>query len=1023
MDIGQVRAALTATPRRRRVTRIVAALFALWLLLCVAAWLAGPGLLRDYAVKYVREEFGHELAVGEVKVNPWLLAVTVQALELRDPGGRSLVSFRELHVDLQAQTLVRAMVVLDEFRLDGLVVHVERIGPDRFNFSALADRLAERAAAAEAAAGGAPAAKVPAEDGPAVNFLVRHTALNDAAFHFVDHTHVPVFENWLRPINLAMDDLTSRPDREAPYDIKASIGSGGTVGWRGDLSLQPLRSQGRLQLDDFGLKAAHEYMQSQFAFALPSGKMNVRIDYLADFSGTQSVLQVTDGQASIDQLEITDPDGNPLFAFEQTLASGIVADLVKSTVSINLLETRGGRVEAVIAADGSTNIQRALLPPPGAPVAAAPVAPEQPVVPAASPDATAAPAAAQPATATTTPPWKITLARAAIRDYRLHLLDNSTRPAADLALEQVNFEVRNLRLPDPVPLPFDFSASLAAGGRLEAKGEYALDTGDVRADIVLDALALAPFSPYLAGIGRLSVTDGRANWRGKVSAQANGTRDLRVEGAGSLQRLAVRDDVSKTKLLRLGELGIDGLVYEDRVPRLTMKRLLLANLDLDVVLDGNGTSNLQRVFMVEDGSAPATTAPASAATGKPAPAAKPMTMRLDSFVLRDNTVNFRDASPDLSFAAQLSGFGGRIDGLSSDPAKRATVDLAGTIDKYAPLTVQGEINPLAAVSYSDVRVRLSSLDLGALTPYTVTWIAYPLERGKLGIELDWKIAERKFDSRNRVLIDGLALGDKREAPRATKLPVKLGIALLTNREGDADLSVPAYGELDDPKFRIGKVILTALGNLVTKAVTSPFAALGGLGGDDDSAGKLAFRPGTSAPEAGEEDKLVKLAQALVDRPMLSLAITGTASAHGDRIALQRNALEVALKRQYLDSPFRRGQTVDEVTLNGGQRADALAALYRKTTGQSLADLRDAQGNPLPAATQQAMAEEKLLAGIAVDDGALRELARTRAQFAKDRLLAAGVPEASLFVVDGEILPANGEAADAPVPTRMALDAK
>lgn len=1013
MDIGQVRAALTTTPRRRRATCIVAALFALWLLLCVAAWLAGPGLLRDYAVKYVREEFGHELAIGEVKVNPWLLAITVQALELRDPAGRSLVSFRELHVDVQAQTLVRAMVVLDEFRLDGLVVHVERIGPDRFNFSALADRLAERAAAAEAAAGGAPAARVPAEDGPAVNFLVRHTALNDAAFHFVDHTHVPVFENWLRPINLAMDDLTSRPDREAPYDIKASIGSGGTVGWRGDLSLQPLRSQGRLQLDDFGLKAAHEYMQSQFAFALPSGRMNVRIDYLADFSGTQSVLQVTDGQASIDQLEITDPDGNPLFAFEQTLASGIVADLVQSTASINLLETRGGRVEAVIAADGSTNIQRALLPPPGAAVAAA----EQPVVPVSAPGA---PVAAQPPAAT--PPWKITLARAAIRDYRLHLVDNSTRPAADLALEQVNFELSNLRLPDPAPLPFDFSAVLAAGGRLEAKGEYALDTGAVRADIVLDALALAPFSPYLAGIGRLSVTDGRANWRGRLSAQANGTRDLRVEGAGSLQRLAVRDDVSKTKLLRLGELGIDGLVYEDRVPRLTMRRLLLANLDLDLVLDRNGTSNLQQVFMAEGG-APAATASSPAAAGKPAPAAKPMTMRLDSFVLRDNTVNFRDASPDLSFAAQLTGFGGRIDGLSSDPAKRATVDLAGTIDRYAPLTVQGEINPLAAISYSDVRVRLSSLDVGALTPYTVTWLAYPLERGKLGIELDWKIAERKFDSQNRVLIDGLALGEKREAPRATKLPVKLGIALLTNREGDADLSVPAYGELDDPKFRIGRVILAALGNLVTRAVTSPFAALGGLGGDDDKAGKLAFRPGTAAPEAGEEEKLAKLAQALADRPMLSLAITGTASTSGDRLALQRNALEIALKRQYLDSPFRRGQTVDEVTLGAGQRAAALAALYRKTTGQSLADLRDAQGNPLPVAAQQAAAEEKLLGGIAIDDGALRELARNRAQFAKDRLLAAGVPEVRLFVVDGEILPANGETADAPVLTRLALDAK
>ncbi|MFZ5723869.1 MAG: DUF748 domain-containing protein [Pseudomonadota bacterium] len=1006
MDFASLKTRLTATPRRRLGLKIAAVLAGLWVLVSLFVWLAGPGLLKDYATQFVRDEFGHELAIREVRLNPVLLSLTIDDLDFREPSGSSLLSFRQLVVDVDIQTLVRAMVVLDELRLDGLVVNVERTGPDRFNFSALADRLAERAAAA-------PGTEPPpaAAEGPAVNFLIRHTVLNEAAFHFVDHTHRPVFENWLRPINLAMDDLTSRPEREAPYDIKAAIGSGGTIGWRGDLSLQPLRSQGRLELREFGLKTAYEYVQSQFSFALPSGTASVRIDYLADFSGTQSVLQVTDGEASIDGLAITAPDGAPIFAFDQTQATGIVADLMRSTLTVNLVETRGGRIEAVVERDGSTNIQRALLPPTGTPVA---------VAPAPQPEPAAAPTATAPEPA---PAWNINVARAAIRDYALHLVDRSTTPAADIQVNGVTFEVRNLRLPEPVPLPFSLEAALAAGGTLGLEGEYVLDSGAVKADVVAVGLALSPFSPYLAGVGRLSLTDGRLNWQGKVSAQANGTKDLRVDGSGSLKQLAVRDDVHKTKLLRLGELGFDGLQYEDRIPRLALRRLTLAGLDVDVTLDKDGVSNLQHVFggdaavAAAAGDAPPPAAPAAA------PAGRPMSVRLDSFVLRDNTVNFRDASPDLSFAAQLSGFGGRIDGLSSDPARRATVELAGTIDKYAPLTVSGEINPLAAETYSDIKVRLTSLDLGALTPYTVTYIAYPLERGKLGIELDWKVAERKFDAQNRLLLDGLTLGEKREAPRATKLPVKLGIALLTDREGDADLAVPAYGELDDPKFRVGKVILTALTNLVTKAVTSPFAALGNLGGDE-KAGQVAYAPGAAQPLAGESEKLVKIAEALLARPMLSLAITGTASADSDRTALQRAALELRLKREYLDSPFRRSQNPDDVRLSPAQRADALRALYREATGNSIDDLRDAQGNPLTESAWQTAAENALLAGIAIDDGALRELARVRAQFAKDRLLAAGVPEASLFVVDGEILPKqDGVAADAPVATRLALDAK
>lgn len=363
MNFQRIRAQATATPRRRRTLKVIAVLLVLWLLLSLFAWLAGPGLLRGYAVNYVREQYNHQLSVGKIRVNPLLLAVTVQSLDLREPGGRSLVSFRELVVDVDFQTLLRAMVVLDEFRLDGLVVNVERIGPDRFNFSDLADKLAAQAAAAAPPAGTAPAADAGT---PPVSFLVRHTALSAAAFHFVDHTHTPVFENWVRPINLAMDDLSSQRNSEAPYDIKASIGSGGTIGWTGDLTVLPLRSRGRLELTEIGLQAAHEYVQSQFAFAMPSGKANLRIDYLADFSGTRSVLQITGGTASIDQLEITDLDGNPLFAFDQTEASGIVADLMQSTLAVARLETRGGRVEAVLAADGSTNIQRALLPVGGA---------------------------------------------------------------------------------------------------------------------------------------------------------------------------------------------------------------------------------------------------------------------------------------------------------------------------------------------------------------------------------------------------------------------------------------------------------------------------------------------------------------------------------------------------------------------------------------------------------------------------------------------------------------------------------
>lgn len=1007
---------LTATPTRRRLLKVLAAFTGLWLLLSLSAWLAGPRLLTDWATGYMQDEFGHRLRIDEMSINPVKLALTVRGLSLADEQDRELVGFRVLLVDVDITSLLRIMVILDEFRLDGLRLNIERLDADRFNFSNLADRLAARFAAQQPAE----VKPTPGKSRP-LYFLVRRTEINDAGLRFADHTRNPLYETTVSPLNLRMNDLTSRPDREAPYNFTATLGPGGTLSWQGDLTLEPLRSKGTVTLDGFGLSAAYDYIKDSFGFTLPEGTMDVRVDYFADFSDTVSVLRIEDGGVTVEGLSTTTLDGVPLFAFDTTEASGIRADLMNNTAKIARLETRGGRVNLQIDENGRSNIERALVPrvaPAGSPVPAQETAPAEATVPA------LAAGGGQAGTI-----WKVELETLAVLGYALDFTDSSTEPDARVVFSGVDFQANGIHLPELPPIAFTLTGNLSgetqANGTFTARGQYTLEGGVIDTDVQVNALPLTIASPYLASVGRLTLASGTADWDGHVRATRNGAGALQVTGKGRLAGVNLRDDVHKTRLASLAELSLDDLDFRQPDPdtsrqpaALVLRRVTVDSLAVDVAINREGVSNLAQVFT------PATPAPASLAPESSAPQATAsqagktspsMSLRLDSLVLRNNTLNFRDASPDLSFSTQLAGFGGRIDGLSSDPAKRAQVKLEGTINRYAPLSINGEINPLAAQAYSDLRVRLSSLDLGALTPYTATYIAYPLERGTLGVELDWKVAERRFDSRNRVHIDGLALGEKRDAPRATNLPVKLGIALLTDRNGDADLDVPAYGELDDPQFRYGKVILQALGNLITRAATSPFVALGNLGGGDKP-DMLSFAAGETEPATAEAERLDGIAGALADRPMLSLLITGIADSTSDRDALRRRELERQLKREWLDSPFRRGQSVDEVTLDEKRRDDLLERLYRRAGGDDSA-LRDVAGKDLPATGRRTLMERTLLAGIAVDDGALRELARVRSQRIKDGLLAAGVDEARLVIVDGALVDGEGGGA------RLALDAR
>jgi hypothetical protein len=1030
--VAQLHGTLTATAPRRRAFRVFVVLFALWLLTSLFAWLAGPALLVNWATGFVEREFGHRLVIRELRINPLKLALTVEGFSLADSGNREIVGFRAMVVDVDVTSAVRAMAILDEFRLDGLTLNVERLDADRFNFSELADRLAARFAAKQTATASAPVAAPADAKGAALYFLIRHLDVSDAALRFADHTRTPVYESWMRPLNLRMDDLTSRPDREAPYNISATLGTGGTVAWEGDLSLEPLRSKGAVSLAGFGLSAAYDYVKDSFGFALPQGTLDARIDYFADFSGTQSVLRIDDGRAEVKGLAITGLDDKPLFAFDSTRVAGVRADIMKTTATVERFETRGGRIHVELDEQGVSNIERALVPR-ARPVARNTAAQKKPqstamaAAPAASQSASAAPAQADENTGARSV-WQVELQKLAILDYALDVADRSTTPAAQLRLADVNFETGVIRLPDLPAIDFTFAGVFQESGKIGARGRYTLAGGIIDTDVEITELPLAPLSPYLARVGRFTLTSGTLRWQGNVKGKGNLADGMQVKGSAGLRGLAVRDDIRQTRLAALQDLAIDGIEFDDRAARLAIRTITLAGPDVDVAVDAKGISNFQRVMLPVSApaaggnlaAAPAVASQPATPAEKKAPAktdARPLAIRIDTVVLRDGKVSIRDDSPDMSFNAQVAGLNGRIEGLGTDPARRAKVQLDGTINRYAPLSVSGSINPLAAETYADVQVRLASLDLSALTPYTVTYIAYPLARGQLGVELDWKVDQRKFESKNRVVIKGLALGEKRAAPRAVKAPVKLGIALLTNRDGDADLNVPAFGDLDDPQFRYGRVILKALGNLITRAATAPFAALGNMGGN--KADVVEFVPGVAVMTAAESEKLGKLAGTLVEKPMLTLAITGAASAASDRAALQQAELSLRVRRAWLDANRKRGMTVEQVVLNEDERAERLAALYHAATGLRLDALRDAAGKPLAVAERIAAAEQALLPGIAIDDGALRELARQRSQNVKDTLLAGGVQEARLVIVDGKVIVAGGDA----VPTTLALEAR
>jgi hypothetical protein len=268
------------------------------------------------------------------------------------------------------------------------------------------------------------------------------------------------------------------------------------------------------------------------------------------------------------------------------------------------------------------------------------------------------------------------------------------------------------------------------------------------------------------------------------------------------------------------------------------------------------------------------------------------------------------------------------------------------------------------------------------------------------LDLAYKVSQKQLEAENKLAVDQLTFGEKTDSPDATTLPVPLAVALLKDRHGRIDIDLPIRGDLNDPDFKYGRVVLSTLSNLLTKMVASPFSLMGKLvadGGDAEELQHLTFEPGSAEIAPTEMKKIDILMQGLEERPGLRLEITGTADAARDRQAVALQRLEEALHDRWRQE---KGGAQDDL-LPRDAEARLIAKLFDEWRSRQPAGTLGPDASSKPLTTEEM--KRKLADSIRVEDDALRNLARTRAEQVHARMVGDGkLPEERVFLTDVDL---------------------
>ncbi len=942
----------------RRALMVAASLLVLYAGL---GFLVLPAVIKAKLPPRLAQTLGREVRLERVRTNPFALSITLEGFRVQDRDGGAFLGWDRLYVNLGLSTLFGRTITLQEVVLNrpfGRIV-VEKNGT--LNFSDIQERLKQGSPE--------PASKKEEEPRP---LAIDHLLIQGARIDLLDRSLREPFATALGPLTLELNRFKTTPDRRNPYAFSGQTESGETFAWTGVFSTEPLGSQGRLSIEKLRLPKYGPYYKDRVAFDLKDGSLSLQADYTFQWSAGNHVLRINQGSLDLLNLKLAEPGrGESAVELPRLEVREVQADLIARSAVIGSLTAHDGRLAVVRLKSGELSLVNLLTPKP------------------------------QPPTKEPESPFQFRLKDLGLKGFSVTFEDQCTVRPVRLRADKIDLRLQDFSL-DP-KASTRLTAALVLEGRTQFQAEGTVAPFKPALDLALklEGLDLPALDPYLDPGLDVRINRGQLSLEGRLRGtfQGRATDAITLQGKVSLERFEAMDGAQQEPFLRYKALRLAGLDVSTNPRRLSIQEVILLDAEHRMVISRDGTTNVARALKTPAETPAPATAPALGAM-VPATPADAFKVAIAKVQMRGGRLTFIDRSLEPNAAFLISDLEGTNTGLSTEATDKASLSLTGKAGGVAPLSIQGHSMPLRRDQDTDVTLRIQGADLSDFSPYTGKYLGYTVRKGKLDVDAHLRIQDRKLDALVKTRMDQFYFGDRTQSPDATRLPVKLALAILRDRKGLIALELPVEGSLDDPNFRYGKIVWKALLNVLTKIVTSPFAVIGSLfGASDQDLSFVAFAPGLAEADSEARKKVEILAKSLLERPDLSLEVEGTVNPEADGAALTKLALERLIHRAKVKSLLARNPELDatKVSVAPEERprwlAEAYGAAFPAPQGKN-------EKTKVPAPPPAEM-EQRLLGTLRLDPNELRELADRRTKAIVKLLLEDGkVEPGRVFQVEG-----------------------
>lgn len=411
----------------------------------------------------------------------------------------------------------------------------------------------------------------------------------------------------------------------------------------------------------------------------------------------------------------------------------------------------------------------------------------------------------------------------------------------------------------------------ARGGSLDLKAMFEQSSMDYDLTCQISDYPLGVLMPFMKSAVNVGDVSGSLGLTVHAQGNIENLMASDVDGAVQIDSVVI-NDVAGKELAQLNHFKTDIErinIANDYIVKL--RNFVIDGVSAQYEIYANGSNNFASLMATNESEESNQKQEESQEPDSVAQDAPKMDITVENIVMSNSNFTYVDNTLPEPFALRLSKVRFKTPMFSTQGVN--------DIELFAVLQGSGALrakwNGNIATQSHDLTLTLNNFNLKDISPYSLSFFGYPITDGKLSFRGQNIINNSQLKGTNKLSLYNPTVGNKRTDVDAEYgiVPLKLAMAVLTDREGKAEIDLPISGDINSPQFSYGKIIVQALVNILVKIATAPIDLLAeAMGLNSDEIKEIEFDAWQYQFTPEQYDKIEKLSRIITEEPDLRIRL-------------------------------------------------------------------------------------------------------------------------------------------------------